>query len=691
MKKNFRGLISVFICIMLLLSSSVPVFASNINSLTNSKGFKDVQKGHWAYDDVMWMLERNIINGIGNGLFNPNGTVTRAEFAKMMVNALDLQRYSPDTPSFLDVRKKAWEYPYVESAKIYLTGFRASNGDYFKPSQAAVREDMAVALVKALGYQNEPADESLLNKFADAGQISPNLKKYVALSVKHGLIEGYTQNGQTVFGPQGSLTRAQSATLLYRAFRYNEEKITYDEDKVTYDGITYFKPAVTVTADNNKLAVSWNKIDSAQLTGYAVVISANDSTPTYPDNGYLYLITDKNQTSAVIDNSTQYSGNSDFGKLLEKDKKYYISVTALYNDRMVAGNTVQKTYPGANISDAYAASVVYTSVENGVLVVRWNKIDSENFKEYRVVISKNTATPKYPENGYLYNITNKDRTYAVINNGDKYNTGDFGNYLTKGEKYYFSVTAVYNDGFIAAGNAVQYQYDGIDNPESYVMPIVSTAEENGKLVLRWNKIESTNFVGYRVAASKNDTSPSYPDNGFLYSITDRNINYAVIDNTTAYTNGDFGGYFIKGENYYFNVTAVYNDRSVIGNTIQYQYNGDDNPALFPAPVVNAAYDEGGNLVVNWNKINSSQLVEYRLVISQNNQTPSYPVSGYYNTPYDVNTTSAVIDVSKPYTSGDFAALTYGTEYYFSVTAVYNNNKYVAGNTVKVLYLVPTNS
>ena len=282
MKKNLRGLISVFVSLMLIFSSAVPVFATNNNSKNNSnnnsKSFKDVQKGHWAYNDIMWMLDRKIIDGVGNDKFNPNGTVARSEFAKMMVNTLDIKRYSPDTPSFVDVNKKAWEYPYVESAKTYLTGFRASNGDYFKPAMAAVREDMAVALVKALGYQNEIADESILNKFADVGQISLNLRKYVALAVKHGLIEGSTQNGQTVFSPQGNLTRAQSATLLYRAFKYNEEKVTYDEDKVTYDENTYVKPVVTVTTNNNKLIVNWNKIDSAKLTGYVVVISANDFT-----------------------------------------------------------------------------------------------------------------------------------------------------------------------------------------------------------------------------------------------------------------------------------------------------------------------------------------------------------------------------------------------------------------------------
>ncbi len=582
MKKKLKGLISLLLCMMLIISSSSAVFATksqsgpkdikSINSLFNSKGFKDVKENHWAYDAIMWMFENGIISGVGNDKFNPSGIVTRAEFAKMMINTLKLERYSPQTPSFLDVDKKNWAYSFVEGAKSYLTGWRTSSGDYFKPSQPAVREDMAVALVKALGFQNDTADESILNQFADAGGINKNLRKYVALAVKNGLMEGMDKNGQKIFSSQGNLTRAEAATLLRRAFINNEEKITYDEDKVTYDETgTYVKPVVSVAK------------------------------------------------------------------------------------------------------------------ENDTIVVRWNKIASDNLEGYKVVISRNNSTPSYPNDGYLYYITDRNKNYALINNSTAYTNGDFGKYLTEGEKYYFSVTALYKDKKVA-GTAVQFEYNGAQNPEEYVLPVVTAAEENGKLVLRWNKIDSAKLKNYRVVASKGDSTPSYPDNGYLLSITDRNKNYAVIDNLTAYTGGDIGGYFVKGENYYFNITAVYEDRVIAGNTIQVQYNGEDSAVLFPAPKVTAAYEEG-KLVVRWDKIDSARLAEYRVVISQNTQTPAYPANGFYDAALGKDITSVEIDGTKTYSGGDFAALTYGMEYNFSVTAVYDNGKYVAGNAVKILYLI----
>jgi hypothetical protein len=90
--------------------------------------------------------------------------------------------------------------------------------------------------------------------------------------------------------------------------------------------------------------------------------------------------------------------------------------------------------------------------------------------------------------------------------------------------------------------------------------------------------------------------------------------------------------------------------------------------------------------VKWDKLDSPLLREYRVVISRKNENPVYPANGYYEKAYDKDTTSVVLDPSARYYDGDFRRLAYGTEYYVSVTAVYEN-KNVAGNAVKILYLI----
>ncbi len=342
----------------------------------NGSGFSDVSKEHYAYAAINWMVENGIIEGTGNNQFSPARDVTRAEFAKMMVLTLELDLINPSKESFLDIKKGGWQYKYVESAKPYMTGFRTSLGDYFRPSQNAEREDMAVALVLAMGFGDEMPDMNVLSQYSDSDDISPNLKKYVAIAVKHGLMQGYDRNGSRVFAPSESLNRASAAELLYNAFRENEEKVTYEDEKVTYensaganngnaanedyeadedddayeddeadeDADGHSSSTIAVSVSGDKLLISWDRISSSNFSGYKVVISKSDSTPVYPEDGYLKFITDRNDTSITVKAGDKYNGG-DFGGKLKSGGTYYFSITVLYKDGRSSGNVVRATLP----------------------------------------------------------------------------------------------------------------------------------------------------------------------------------------------------------------------------------------------------------------------------------------------------------------------------------------------------------
>lgn len=360
MKK--RILSTILVC-MILIVCVIPVYGTTTKVDIDS--FSDVPAGYWAHAAIKWMLDNNIVEGAGGGQFLPNRAVSRDEYAKMMVLTLKLKLINPERESFKDIKKGGWQYKYVETAKPYMTGFRTTAGDYFHPSESAVREDMAVALVKALGFDGETADLGLLSQFSDAAAISTNLKKYVAIAVKHKLMEGYDKDGARVFGPNAGLDRASAATLLYNAFKENEEKITYDEEKVTYPNNTTDTKDEEVDEDKNededndadlassrisvdvagsKVIVKWNKITASNFNGYKVVISKKDSSPVYPDNGYFQYITDRSTTSTVVQAGDCYNGG-DFGGTLQSGVEYYFSITVLYNDGKTAGNVVRVKLP----------------------------------------------------------------------------------------------------------------------------------------------------------------------------------------------------------------------------------------------------------------------------------------------------------------------------------------------------------
>ena len=185
---------------------------------TYTRTFSDVPESYWAFSYIEEMVDRGVLSGYPNGRFYPDNNVSRAEFAKIMVTAGGILLSYDSTQYFQDVPISHWSHPYVSSAMYYLTGYNTPYGNYYYPDQAALREDIAVALVKLKGYDLLGADESILTTmFTDASSISSDAKKYVAVAVERGLISGYEDN---TFKGQSSITRAEAATLLWRAYQY---------------------------------------------------------------------------------------------------------------------------------------------------------------------------------------------------------------------------------------------------------------------------------------------------------------------------------------------------------------------------------------------------------------------------------------------------------------------------------------
>ncbi|MCL6611725.1 MAG: S-layer homology domain-containing protein [Peptococcaceae bacterium] len=185
----------------------------NENVYDSNDEFSDITPGHWASKAIREMARHRVIMGMGDKKFQPGALVTRAQFATMLVKALGLQLPEPTAQTFADVGPQDWSYKYVEAAKDYLTGFETQAGTVlFRPDLPAVREDMAAAIIKALDL--EPAtDLSVLDNFSDSDNISESLKPYVAAAVNEGLMKGYEDG---TFRPQGKLTRAEAAALLYK-------------------------------------------------------------------------------------------------------------------------------------------------------------------------------------------------------------------------------------------------------------------------------------------------------------------------------------------------------------------------------------------------------------------------------------------------------------------------------------------
>ena len=191
------------------------------------QSFVDVSPDYWANDYIGEMVSRGVLDGYPNGKFYPDKSVTRAEFAKIMTVAAGIKISSAPQKIFSDVEQTDWFAPYVEAAYPYLSGYAINNSSYYQPSMPALREDIAVALVKLKGYDTAGYDESVLTTmFSDAYSISAAARPYAATAVQRGLVSGYEDD--TFRGQQG-ITRAEAAALLWRAYRYGNDNKAFGD------------------------------------------------------------------------------------------------------------------------------------------------------------------------------------------------------------------------------------------------------------------------------------------------------------------------------------------------------------------------------------------------------------------------------------------------------------------------------
>ncbi len=177
--------------------------------------FTDVQGGdHWAHEGIDYCIANGLMSGIGNDLFGPKLTTTRAQIVQILYNLEGEPKVSGTTP-FTDLTQD-WYQDAVLWA--YQTGVVAgTSSTTFEPDRPVTREQIAVILMEymtrvlKLERTWTPAD---LSAFPDAGSVSDWAKDAMADAVGLGLISGASNGGQTYLEPQGSATREQVATIL---------------------------------------------------------------------------------------------------------------------------------------------------------------------------------------------------------------------------------------------------------------------------------------------------------------------------------------------------------------------------------------------------------------------------------------------------------------------------------------------
>ena len=173
----------------------------------------DVPMGHWAYDAVEYCYSAGAVNGISNTEFGAENLVKRCDFVLMFYRAAGKPEVT-EPCTFTDVAPDAY---YAEAlAWAESAGLAAgAAGEAFRPEEPATREDAFTILrqvMPLLGRYWPNSELTILDQFADREQISEYALEPIATLVAQGIVNGKN----TGIDPQGNLTRAEMATLLYK-------------------------------------------------------------------------------------------------------------------------------------------------------------------------------------------------------------------------------------------------------------------------------------------------------------------------------------------------------------------------------------------------------------------------------------------------------------------------------------------
>ena len=173
--------------------------------------FSDVgYKYLWAMDAIDGFYEKGIVKGDQRGMFNPGDNTKRGDFIIMVVNALELEAQYNE--NFSDVKKDSYYYDAIAIAKE-LGIIKGVREGVFNPDGNITREDMMVIVTKALEVSEieleKPNLDDLL-EYNDANEISGYAKEAVATLTGAGLVKGF---GGGVH-PKRMATRAEIVVIL---------------------------------------------------------------------------------------------------------------------------------------------------------------------------------------------------------------------------------------------------------------------------------------------------------------------------------------------------------------------------------------------------------------------------------------------------------------------------------------------
>lgn len=529
MKKVLSIVLSIAMVVCL---APTMAFAATTNAAQSNAAYSDIE-GTACEGAVNVLSALKVVDGFTDGTYKPEQTVTRAQMAKLIVTALGVADYATaKTSKFVDMGAATWAIPYVEYAANLNIVNGVGNGK-FNPNGLVTYEQAATMIVRALGYTNQCKEMNgtwpavyiqkamALNIFEDVVNGGANganrgdvaIMLYNALDIAQvyadgdGATQAKSGNNDTTYNGKGIKGVTMMGTLNKNGKSAYGTITSTQVDNAKLNIRSYLGAAGKYTADKNGDILALGDIKSTFITGDI------KSDKKLDVNGTSYTINDDalaklNETGGSVSVSTasgvkivngsttdEAISTADI-KAMGADNNTTVTLAA-----EVSGKTIKHIYSVATWKENQAdkvsdADLTQITKNKRLLSVDFSKDDDNNIDETSFVLNGVSKLSDIKADNVVYVYQNADNKISRVDVGTKVVTGEVSKIRDNkatidGTEYKLAKTknAVANLSKIEAGDKVTLYLD-------YA----------GK-IFDYDLDESTSG-DYAILVSANDTVPS---------------------------------------------------------------------------------------------------------------------------------------------------------------------------------------
>ncbi|MEW9121679.1 MAG: glycosyl hydrolase family 18 protein [Thermotaleaceae bacterium] len=228
--------------------------------------FTDVERGHWAEGAIYQLKALNVVTGGGDGTFGMNKNISRAEFITMLIKLLEPVTEYQIEMGFQDVAQEKWYYAVIQEAvNAGIIIPEEYPEQKFSPMRDITREEMAVMIVRALGYDS--LGKELASRPATFTDVKRNIG-YINIAKDLGIINGKSPES---FGPSAFARREEAAVMMVKMYEVKNRSLhtlhgfyainSYPQrDKLTgFNSIAFGWSSLTYEQDNDAVVLTMKR------------------------------------------------------------------------------------------------------------------------------------------------------------------------------------------------------------------------------------------------------------------------------------------------------------------------------------------------------------------------------------------------------------------------------------------------